>query len=85
MSAHRWANTGIVNNGGVLRMEDKYCIFRCVGCGQELWHYYDLVPSPLCAAEAERIPPVCQPGKTQLVTHRQVEMFLERATVADLD
>jgi hypothetical protein len=74
---HQWVNTGRVNNRA-RRTEDKYCIFCCTGCGQEVWHYYDITWSPTDAIEAERIPRECRPGFTQLVTHRQVEEYIRR-------
>lgn len=77
MSEHQWYNTGIVNQGA-RRAEEKYSIYRCAGCEQEVWHYYDIVMSPSGAIETEGIPPVCRPGHTQLVTHRQVELFIKR-------
>jgi hypothetical protein len=74
---HQWVNTGRVNNRA-RRTEDKYCIFCCTVCGQEVWHYYDITWSPADAIEVERIPRECQPGATQLVTHRQVEAYIRR-------
>lgn len=68
---------GVVNKG-VLRTEEKICVFRCTACAQELWHYYDISASPLCAAEVEGISPICQPGSAvQPVTHRQRDRYLK--------
>lgn len=73
---HQWVNTGQVNNGA-RRPEDKYCIFCCSGCDQEVWHYYDITLSPAAAIKAEGIPAECRPGFTQLVTHQQVQAFMQ--------
>lgn len=82
MTAHRWANTGIVNNGA-RRAEDKYAVYRCTICEQELWHYYDISISPLQAAEIEGVADTCEVGNVRLVTHRQAQRYLARGTIDD--
>lgn len=76
-SEHRWENQGIVNRGAQCP-EDKYCVFRCTGCGQELWHYYDISLSPRHAAELEQIPRQCRAGQTVMLKHRQVELYIQQ-------
>lgn len=75
MSAHVWVDTGL-GTDACRRIEDRYRVFQCAHCAQELWHYYDISWSPRQAAMIENVPEACRLGRVRLVTHRQVQLHM---------
>lgn len=75
MSEHAWVDTG-AGTGACGRIVDRYRVFQCAKCGQQVWHFYDITLSVTLAARLEDVPARCRRGELRLVTHRQVQLYM---------
>ena len=74
MSDHVWEQKFCVDRTGS-REENKYTVYRCVNCKQELWHYHAISWSVSQAERLEQVPLRCRRGCTVIATHNQVALF----------